>query len=116
MSIGTTVKAIQDIMRKDAGVDGDAQRLNQLGWMLFFKIFSDGEEELEMFQDDYRSPIPSACAGRTGRPTPKASPARRCSTSSTTTSSRRSKTFRSMPMRRAVARSCARSSRMLSTT
>ncbi len=58
MSIGTTVKAIQDIMRKDAGVDGDAQRLNQLGWMLFFKIFSDGEEELEMFQDDYRSPIP----------------------------------------------------------
>lgn len=58
MSIGTTVKAIQDIMRKDAGVDGDAQRLNQLGWMLFFKIFSDGEEELELFQDDYRSPIP----------------------------------------------------------
>lgn len=58
MSINTTVKAIQDIMRKDAGVDGDAQRLNQLGWMLFFKIFSDGEEELEMMQNDYRSPIP----------------------------------------------------------
>src|SRR5918997_5382253 len=58
MSIGTTVKGIQDIMRKDAGVDGDAQRLNQLGWMLFFKIFSDGEEELETFQDDYRSAIP----------------------------------------------------------
>jgi type I restriction enzyme M protein len=58
MSINTTVKAIQDIMRKDAGVDGDAQRLNQLGWMLFFKIFSDGEEELELMQDDYRSPIP----------------------------------------------------------
>jgi type I restriction enzyme M protein len=58
MSINTTVKAIQDIMRKDAGVDGDAQRLNQLGWMLFFKIFSDSEEELELMQDDYRSPIP----------------------------------------------------------
>jgi type I restriction enzyme M protein len=58
MSISTTVKAIQDIMRKDAGVDGDAQRLNQLGWMLFFKIFSDGEEEMELMQEDYRSPIP----------------------------------------------------------
>ncbi|MCA1566091.1 MAG: type I restriction-modification system subunit M [Acidobacteria bacterium] len=58
MSISTTVKNIQDIMRKDAGVDGDAQRLNQLGWMLFFKIFSDGEEEMELMQDDYRSPIP----------------------------------------------------------
>lgn len=58
MSISTTVKAIQDIMRKDAGVDGDAQRLNQLGWMLFFKIFSDGEEEMELMQGDYRSPIP----------------------------------------------------------
>jgi type I restriction enzyme M protein len=58
MSISTTVKAIQDIMRKDAGVDGDAQRLNQLGWLLFFKIFSDGEEEMELMQENYRSPIP----------------------------------------------------------
>jgi len=58
MSISTTVKAIQDIMRKDAGVDGDAQRLNQLGWRLFFKIFSDGEEEMALMQEDYRSPIP----------------------------------------------------------
>lgn len=58
MSISTTVKAIQDIMRKDAGVDGDAQRLNQLGWLLFFKIFSDGEAEMELMQENYRSPIP----------------------------------------------------------
>ncbi len=46
-------------MRKDAGVDGDAQRIGQLGWMLFLKIFDDQEQELERFtQDDYKSPIP----------------------------------------------------------
>jgi type I restriction enzyme M protein len=39
MSISSTVKSIQDIMRKDVGVDGDAQRLSQLVWMLFLKIF-----------------------------------------------------------------------------
>ena len=38
MSISTIIKSIQDIMRKDAGVDGDAQRLSQLVWMLFLKI------------------------------------------------------------------------------
>src|SRR4051812_48533958 len=45
-------------MRKDAGVDGDAQRIGQLGWMLFFKIFSDLEIETELEDDDYESPIP----------------------------------------------------------
>ncbi|MFC1562341.1 type I restriction-modification system subunit M N-terminal domain-containing protein, partial [candidate division KSB1 bacterium] len=39
MTISTTIKAIQDIMRKDVGVDGDAQRISQLVWMLFLKIF-----------------------------------------------------------------------------
>ena len=58
MSITTTIKSIQDIMRKDAGVDGDAQRLGQLGWLLFLKIFDDQEQELELTQDNYRSPIP----------------------------------------------------------
>ena len=37
MAVGTTIKTIQDIMRKDAGVDGDAQRISQLSWMLFFE-------------------------------------------------------------------------------
>lgn len=45
-------------MRKDAGVDGDAQRLGQLSWLLFLKIFDAQEEELEFEQDNYRSPIP----------------------------------------------------------
>ena len=58
MSVSTTVKAIQDIMRKDAGVDGDAQRINQLVWMFFLKIFDDHESEKEFLEDNYRSPIP----------------------------------------------------------
>jgi type I restriction enzyme M protein len=58
MSVSTTVKAIQDIMRKDAGVDGDAQRINQLVWMFFLKIFDDRESEKELLEDNYRSPIP----------------------------------------------------------
>lgn len=58
MSIGTTVKTIQDIMRKDAGVDGDAQRINQLVWMFFLKIFDDREQEKELLEDNYHSPIP----------------------------------------------------------
>lgn len=58
MSVSTTVKAIQDIMRKDAGVDGDAQRINQLVWMFFLKIFDDRESEKEILEDNYKSPIP----------------------------------------------------------
>jgi type I restriction enzyme M protein len=58
MSVSTTIKSIQDIMRKDAGVDGDAQRIGQLVWMFFLKIFDDQEQELELLQDSYRSPIP----------------------------------------------------------
>jgi len=58
MSVSTTIKSIQDIMRKDAGVDGDAQRIGQLVWMFFLKIFDDQEQELELLQDRYSSPIP----------------------------------------------------------
>lgn len=58
MNLSTTIKSIQDIMRKDVGVDGDAQRLGQLGWLLFLKIFDAREEERELIEDAYRSPIP----------------------------------------------------------
>ena len=58
MSISSTIKSIQDIMRKDTGVDGDAQRLSQLVWMLFLKVFDDREIEWELLQDNYQSPIP----------------------------------------------------------
>ncbi|MGR6776176.1 N-6 DNA methylase [Sphaerotilus sulfidivorans] len=60
MSITTAIKSIQDIMRKDVGVDGDAQRIGQLVWMLFLKVFDDRETEWELFDDDYRSPLPAA--------------------------------------------------------
>jgi len=58
MSISSTIKSIQDIMRKDVGVDGDAQRLGQLVWLLFLKIFDDREQEWELLKDDYKSPLP----------------------------------------------------------
>ncbi len=58
-NVSNIVKTIQDIMRKDAGTYGDAQRLEQLGWMFFLKIFNDRETELEVLRDDYQSPLPA---------------------------------------------------------
>jgi type I restriction enzyme M protein len=57
-NVTNVVKSIQDIMRKDSGTYGDAQRLEQLGWMFFLKIFDDRETELELIRDGYRSPLP----------------------------------------------------------
>ena len=45
-------------MWQDTGLNGDAQRIEQLGWMLFLKIFSDKDKELELLDDKYTSPIP----------------------------------------------------------
>lgn len=59
MSVRTTVKTIQDIMRKDSGVDGDAQRISQLCWMFFLKIIDDQDQQLELMRDDYKSPLPT---------------------------------------------------------
>ena len=59
MSIQSVIKSIQDIMRKDAGVDGDAQRLSQLVWLLFLKIFDDKEKEYELVDGKYKSPLSS---------------------------------------------------------
>jgi type I restriction enzyme M protein len=53
-----SLKAVQYVMRKDVGVDGDAQRLAQLVWLLFLKVFDDREAEWELFDAAYRSPIP----------------------------------------------------------
>jgi type I restriction enzyme M protein len=57
MSLTTTIKSIQDIMRKDVGVDGDAQRIGQLVWILFLKIWDDREQELELLEDRFASPL-----------------------------------------------------------
>jgi type I restriction enzyme M protein len=58
MSARSTVKSIQDLMRQDVGVDGDAQRLSQLCWMFFLKIIDDQDQQLELMQDGFTSPIP----------------------------------------------------------
>jgi type I restriction enzyme M protein len=58
MSVRTIVKAIQDIMRQDVGVDGDAQRISQMCWMFFLKILDDQDAQLELMDPDYGSPLP----------------------------------------------------------
>ena len=57
-NISGIVKSTRNIMRQDTGTGSDELRILQLGWMLFLKIFSDKDKELELIQDDYISPIP----------------------------------------------------------
>ncbi|MFO7557541.1 MAG: N-6 DNA methylase [Desulfobacterales bacterium] len=58
-NISGIVKSARNIMRQDTGTGSDELRILQLGWMLFLKIFSDKDKELELLQDDYVSPIPA---------------------------------------------------------
>ena len=58
-SISSIIKSTRNTMRQDTGTGSDELRILQLGWMLFLKIFSDKDKELELLQDDYRSPIPA---------------------------------------------------------
>ena len=55
------IKRLRDIMRNDAGVNGDAQRIEQITWMLFLKVYDAKESDWEMSEDDYTSIIPSEC-------------------------------------------------------
>ena len=57
-NIGGIVKTLQNIMRKDQGVSGDAQRIEQLGWMITLKILDDKDAEMELLNDDFVSVIP----------------------------------------------------------
>jgi len=59
MAVSNLVKRIQDIMRNDAGVDGDAQRISQMTWMFFLKVYDAKEEEWEFFDENYKSLIPA---------------------------------------------------------
>lgn len=63
-NIGGVIKSIRDIFRKDPGLSGDAQRIEQLGWMIFLKLFDDKDKEKEFLFSDYRSPIPTALQWR----------------------------------------------------
>src|SRR4030043_1126184 len=71
LSVRTVVKSIQDTMRQDVGVDGDAQRISQLCWMFFLKIIDDQDQELELMQEGYRSPIPKKYQWRTWAANPE---------------------------------------------
>ena len=55
------VKRIRDIMRNDAGINGDAQRIEQIAWMLFLKVYDAKEQDWEIDDDDYESIIPEKC-------------------------------------------------------
>lgn len=57
-NISGILNSIRKIMWQDMGLNGDAQRIEQLGWMLFLKIFCDKDKELEILNDNYKSPIP----------------------------------------------------------
>jgi len=57
-NISGLMKSIRNIMREDTGLNGDAQRIEQLGWMIFLKVLSDKEKELEIMEDNYISPLP----------------------------------------------------------
>jgi type I restriction enzyme M protein len=70
-NVSGIIKSIQDIMRKDVGVDGDAQRISQLVWMFFLKIFDDREDELELLEDNYKSPLPEHLRWRTWAKNPE---------------------------------------------
>ena len=61
MAVVNFVKRIQDVMRNDAGVNGDAQRIEQIVWILFLKIYDSKEEDWEVMEDDYVSLIPEKC-------------------------------------------------------
>ncbi len=58
-NIGGVIKSIRDIFRKDPGLSGDAQRIEQLGWMIFLKLFDDKDQEKELLNPKYKSPIPT---------------------------------------------------------
>lgn len=58
MSLNNLVKRLQDVMRNDAGINGDAQRIEQIVWILFLKIYDNKEQEWELINDHYQSIIP----------------------------------------------------------
>ncbi len=60
-SLSNFVKRLRDIMRNDAGINGDAQRIEQIAWMLFLKVYDAKEEDWEIDDDGYVSIIPEEC-------------------------------------------------------
>lgn len=57
-NLSSFVKTIRDVMRNDAGINGDAQRIEQIAWMLFLKVYDAKEQDWEINEDNYQSIIP----------------------------------------------------------
>ncbi len=70
-NIGNIIKTLQNIMRKDQGVSGDAQRIEQLGWLLTLKIIDDKDKEAELLNAKYRSCIPKELQWRSWAENPE---------------------------------------------
>ena len=64
MALTNFVKNIRNIMRNDSGINGDAQRIEQIAWMLFLKVYDEKENDWEFNEDDYTSFIPENCRWR----------------------------------------------------
>ncbi|MCI6238798.1 MAG: type I restriction-modification system subunit M [Lachnospiraceae bacterium] len=62
--LGSFVKRLRDIMRNDAGINGDAQRIEQIAWLLFLKVYDAQEENWEFDDENYQSIIPENCRWR----------------------------------------------------
>ena len=60
-NLSSFVKRLRDIMRNDAGINGDAQRIEQIAWMLFLKVYDAKEQDWEFDDEDYTSIIPEEC-------------------------------------------------------
>ena len=58
MAVNNIIKRIQNIMRQDAGINGDAQRIEQMTWMFFLKVYDTQEETWEYKDENYKSIIP----------------------------------------------------------
>lgn len=63
-SLSNFVKRLRDIMRNDAGINGDAQRIEQIAWMLFLKVYDSKEQDWDMDEEHYQSIIPEECRWR----------------------------------------------------
>lgn len=66
-NISNFVKRLRDIMRNDAGINGDAQRIEQIAWMLFLKVYDAKEQDWDIDEDNYESIIPETAVGATGQ-------------------------------------------------
>ena len=71
MSLGNFIKSARNIMRQDPGINGDAQRLEQLVWMLFLKIYDTKESDWELIEDNFQSILPEELRWRNWADTQK---------------------------------------------